>query len=567
MQRSKRKKKKKLCPITRRKFAMYFMALFIISVLSVVSSDLSAKTSSLQEHYLSPKSEAVSLNPLKGFLRMQGDAAPTIDFPYSLEFVLLPLSDVVKGRGVYDWYALENALNSAKSKGRNVVLRFFMDLPNDDLNFRPYSGIPAYLVEEGGIIRLGSPEKKEWDSTIALVNSVDRNKPLTDEQNAALNRMMSFKNLPAAIEYDTGGRKGVRPNYFNPQVQECILDFVQALGAYDARPEIAAIEAGLLGPWGEWNISIAGDIVPHKGYTMHPDYTGPKIESSFFQELMQKFYLNFPSKHILLRNAHSFDGSNTYMLETQFGFHNDLFGIAPRDSEGSRFMQSIQETAKKQWQSHPMGGELGPIFESHGFGDGWNSCFFSLSDGSEALDYYIDSPDYGEGRLDFSRDIKDEHTSWLLVRESAWYQGAEYANALKASAKLGYDFALTNAAFHDSIREGEALELSVGFVNRGNAPFYYDWPVSIAVFYEDGTEAFSYNPYWDIREVGSESANRWRTFRTNVENPALTAGKYSLRLRISNPMNNGLPIEFANQESLQDGSGWVVLGEFEVRAA
>ncbi|RYG24980.1 DUF4832 domain-containing protein [bacterium] len=139
-------------------------------------------------------------NPLKGLVPYAGERRR--QFPYSMEFSYLPLSDLMKGPNRYDWTALERLLNDIASRGHQTVFRIFLEYPN-----RP-NGLPDHLRESGVQI----VEWKDSDGT---------------------NRT---------------------PDYNDPRLRQALRQFISALGKrYDNDPRVVYITAGLLGKWGEWH--------------------------------------------------------------------------------------------------------------------------------------------------------------------------------------------------------------------------------------------------------------------------------------------------------------------------
>ena len=140
-------------------------------------------------------------NPLQGFTTNYGWGEPQNDFPHSLEFRYIPLSDLIHEGGQYRFeQVLEPILNSAVERNHHSILRFYLDYPALP------SGIPSYLEEQ----------------------------------------------ISCTPYNDYGG--GCSPDYQNPQLQAMVLSFIESFGAnYDGDPRIAFIQIGLLGFWGEWH--------------------------------------------------------------------------------------------------------------------------------------------------------------------------------------------------------------------------------------------------------------------------------------------------------------------------
>ena len=62
-----------------------------------------------------------------------------------LEFAYLIYSDVIEQDGVYNWTSVDNLLNTAKSRGRQVILRFRYTYPGETKR-----SVPLYITQKSG---------------------------------------------------------------------------------------------------------------------------------------------------------------------------------------------------------------------------------------------------------------------------------------------------------------------------------------------------------------------------------------------------------------------------------
>ncbi|MDR2655513.1 MAG: DUF4832 domain-containing protein [Oscillospiraceae bacterium] len=555
-----------------KRFSVKVLAMLLSAVFLLMSpfvSAVAADTVILDYVPLSVSEDPVSLNPLKGFENWSALVADEIEsdywgdlsglentsFGYSLEFIRLPVSALVQGVDssgdiLIDWDILEDALDEAQAKGRNSVLRFYMSDPNEYAYYTSgssyRSGMPDYLfgTDESNVqdVSLLVPGYSfTWKALIGAIKTNTDN-PLGLNRQVALDLIRNAKTIFKDGNYYC-------PNYVDSDIQECILQFAEALKIYDGDSRIAAIEAGLLGPWGEWIDSGEVDLIPHMGYGF--------IASEVLYLSLMDIFLEYDSTHILIRNTGA--ASSNPSKYSPFGLHNDVFGVVV-----------LTDNTAVRWPSKPIGGELAPLFQSTGFGDFYNESFFAVSNGytdsngATAPSYIIQNEDYGDGELrtlNYESNADVEHTSWLLVRRAAGYTGTEAANAASASALLGYDFAVTEAAV--SVNNTSA-NVGVKIQNRGIAPFYYNWPVYIGIYDGDTLVGDAYQTDWDIREIEADGEV---TFEATISDLDLSDGDYSLRMQIPNPMEGGYPITFANEEAIfEDGesTGWINLGSFTV---
>ena len=145
--------------------------------------------------------ERTSRNPLRGFYTNYDWGEPVIDFPSSLEFAYIPLSELMNGPSNFTFETgLEPRLIAAEERTHQLVLRPYIDYPNVD------SGLPSFLIDK--------VEMKSYS--------------------------------------EHGG--GLSPDYDDPDLQASLFSFIEALGReYDGDSRIAVIQLGLLGFWGEWH--------------------------------------------------------------------------------------------------------------------------------------------------------------------------------------------------------------------------------------------------------------------------------------------------------------------------
>ena len=176
--------------------------------------------------------ERTSENPLRGFYTNYDWGDPVNDFPDSIEFAYIPLSDLMSGPSSFTFdTGLEPSLIAAESRSHQLVLRPYVDYPSLK------SGLPDFLSEK-------------------------------------------VQMQPYTVH---GG--GLSPDYNDPDLQAALLSFIKSLGQrYDGDPRLAVIQLGLLGFWGEWH------TWPHDKWFPNDDFQSKVINSyvkSFAITLLQ----------------------------------------------------------------------------------------------------------------------------------------------------------------------------------------------------------------------------------------------------------------------------------------
>lgn len=326
--------------------------------------------------------------------------------------------------------------------------------------------------------------------------------------------------------YNDYGNNGVSlsPDYENPLLDQALSNFIAALGArYDGDPRIGFVELGLLGYWGEWHT--------------YPE--GYWFASIAVQDEVITAYTNaFHKTKLLMRWPAGSAGPATVPI----GYHDDSFAyetIAPPSYNFLGLLAAAGETNK--WQAQPVGGEVRPEVQICM----WNPLPNCVPQGQ-----------------DFSNCVALTHASWMLDHGvfSPGISGAQKDLALAGARQLGYELYVTNVTIADARLSGP-LNLTVGILNTGVAPFYYDWPVQLGILSGNNTLVQSWTTSWNLSSLlpGTNTAWTW-----TEDNHSLSAGQYKILMRAVNPMTNGVALRFADQAQDADFAGWLTLGQFSV---
>jgi hypothetical protein len=223
-------------------------------------------------------------------------------------------------------------------------------------------------------------------------------------------------------------------------------------------------------------------------------------------------------------------------LLTNFGFHDDSFlkdTIGPEEWQFWNSMQAYGLT--NSWESRPIGGEIYPqlqkrLWDSRPNNDGQNVAVA----------------------------ISAVHATWMLDNRLFEKSPAkeERTNALRAERMLGYTL-FCSAARLARASDGSAM-ISARMENRGVAPFYASWPVELAALDSEGKVVGRGQANWPLATLLPGQTSEW-----NARLEALPEGVREIVIRIANPMPNGHPVVFANEEMGTLKSGWLTLGAFD----
>ncbi|HMD67319.1 MAG TPA: hypothetical protein VKF42_00475, partial [Chitinivibrionales bacterium] len=116
----------------------------------------------------------------------------------------------------------------------------------------------------------------------------------------------------------------------------------------------------------------------------------------------------------------------------------------------------------------------------------------------------------------------------------------------------------------DTVRS-DSLQVSIRIQNRGVAPFYYDWPVQVAMLDKGGRLAAIWPTAWKLTSVIDRNTDV--AFSLAQYPHGLTAGNYTVLMRAVNPLTNGKPLCFSNTSWAQDTAGWLTLGSCVVASS
>jgi Domain of unknown function (DUF4832) len=318
-----------------------------------------------------------------------------------------------------------------------------------------------------------------------------------------------------------GNRTSLMPDYDDARLRRTLINFISALGArYDGDPRIAFIEAGLLGFWGEWH--------------SHPE-TSKLPPAPLRSDVLNAYQSAFKTTKILVRLP---DEEN---IDRPFGYHDDSF-CWDTLGDGKKYMLGRMKlagpAALEKWQRYPFGGELRPEL--------WEIPY-----NAELIQ---------AGGQDFYECIAQSHASWL--RNNGAFVGSvtklRRSLAAAMARRLGYEFFVSRL---NGQMTSNGLKFAIMIRNLGVAPFYYPWPVEIAVMDREKKILKSWPAKWDITQIMPGEPDKSFCMTLND----LPTHEGHLLLRIANPMPAGKPIHFANEQQDATIPGWLTLLDFTAK--
>jgi hypothetical protein len=323
------------------------------------------------------------------------------------------------------------------------------------------------------------------------------------------------------------------PNYEDKNLRRSLNAFILAFGKkYDGDPRIGFITAGLLGSWGEWHTDPRDELFASKVVQ---------------QEVLDAYAAAFKVTPVLLRYpVGKNDDKNAANAQLKFGYHDDSFAWATLDTgkkdKGWFYMPSLKTAgaaAETKWKTAPIGGEIRP--------EAWGEVF----------DPQPSKPEIQS----FRKSVAATHASWVM--DSGMFKQKQddgrIDRATSEVRQMGYEFHVP-AVQIDKVTAGK-LPVSVELVNRGVAPFYYDWPVKFGVI-SGGKLTKTFAGTGKLTGLlPGDPARKWNDL---LDLNGLAAGDYQLVMRVPNRLPKGHPIRFANKSQDADLSGWLTLGKFSL---
>ena len=287
-------------------------------------------------------------------------------------------------------------------------------------------------------------------------------------------------------------------DYSSAQFQQRVTRLVQRLGqAWNGDSRVAFVELGIFGKWGE--------------------HHSPSPSPAMQQLVGAAFHAAFPDKEVMVRHAwNEFRGFGFGEYWDSWGHYQQMWPhgqpIALANRDDDLHLHSV------------VGGEVA-----------YNWGLWRTQPGDDPTDSVIDP---------LHREFLKNTIRWLHATQLRWISeydprnAAARAGAAELQRVMGYRFQIEGVEFTHRPRNGR-LQVSLMVSNQGSAPFYYDWPVEVALL-----DPQTRQPVWrgrladaDIRDwlPGSDwTAPEWETISV-WPNTAIKAGWSSQPPRWARP--------------------------------
>jgi hypothetical protein len=320
--------------------------------------------------------------------------------------------------------------------------------------------------------------------------------------------------------YDTKWGMGFSPDYFNQTLIRMHEKLIEQLAArYNDDPRIAFVQMGSLGHWGEW-------------HTMNDEFTTiPFPQIAVADQYVQPYIKYFTNKHLMMRRPYPLAEQN------KMGLFNDAFGNKEATVDefndwvdhGYTFWLTDEPmpSMPNYWMEAPSGGE------------------FSSKDSEE---YYFENDQIEETLSQ----IKLTHPSWIgpYIIQDFPTNGEISRNVDRFMKTIGYRFSILSEKHDKQVDPGDKLNIDMKWHNAGVAPFYYNWPLELALADADGNIA--------VKQITPEDIKTWlpgnQITQQSLSIPKdLADGIYTLCVAILDPDSGQPGLLLAMGDKRSDG--------------
>ena len=334
----------------------------------------------------------------------------------------------------------------------------------------------------------------------------------------------------------TSDKKTFAPDLDDPIFLEYSQRLLNAFGKrYDGNENLAYVDIGMVGSWGEWHNSNFPSMKP-----LEKRYTPAQLE-----KYVKMHFVAFPKTPKIMLIA---GGDNLVSAVKQgAGWRADCLGDWRNFSTTWNLMEDDYpqrlEAAQKAYSGFNDAWKHAPVsLEICGYMTEWKTQqHYSLAEVQRTFDWAI-----------------EQHASTINLKSRAVPQ--EYRSIVdRALVKLGYRFRLTSLSHESALAKGSSLTLNSNWANDGIAPIYLKYALTYRVVSPANKVVAQGKTADDIRSwlPGARSTN----YRLQI--PAtLATGQYYIEVAMLD--GRGMPrINLANEGKQNDG--WYRVSKFSLQ--
>ena len=333
-------------------------------------------------------------------------------------------------------------------------------------------------------------------------------------------------------------------DYTSEQFQARLVRLVERLGqAWNDDPRVAFIELGIFGKWGE--------------------HHSPSPTDAMQQVAGQAFQQAFPDKLVSIRHVwNEFEGFGFGQYWDSWGHYQQMWGHGRRIAEANENSELYLSTY--------IGGEVA-----------YDWGLWQIQPGASPT-ISVSEPAHREFLINSIRWLHGTQLRWISAYDQSDPVARAGAEALQRV--MGYRFVLEEVGFNSIVGDW-GLSLAFSVRNEGSAPFYYRWPVEVAL-HDPETRELRWSKQFDSVDIRSwapgqhwtppqwESISQWpgqavvdgwssepigwgvppQSHRVNqVFYPDLPPGEYVLSLAVLDPAGMTPALRFATSQYWNGG--------------
>lgn len=351
-----------------------------------------------------------------------------------------------------------------------------------------------------------------------------------------------YKQIPGSVGAYVEPQDSLTPitgGYFHPTFPTRVTQLIEKLGkAWDNDPRVAYVEMGIIGEWGEHHDPDLSTVyAPHD----EPRHVVNRTWIPGMQEILgEAFKKAFKNKKVMVRYAYEFE-------DYDFGIYWDSW--AQPEEQGRGYDAMIQRG--DYWRTQPVGGEItwawGSLAKFHSF------------------EQVVADDNTRKMVIEQIRNLHCNHLggiTWANFKDEEFLR-----NAAELQKAMGYRFVMEEATYNHRITSNRELELEFTVRNVGSSPFYYNWPIEVALLDAETLEKvwckkldevniseWMPGEEWDSqseRYIKEAPENR---IRTKIEvDKSLDKRQYIVALGIIDPACGRPTVRFANSNYFEGG--------------
>lgn len=430
-----------------------------------------------------------SVNPMRGYYRWQNQELVPQSAPAKESYRRYFWKDVETAAGQYNFSAILADLAAAKSQGRKFAFRLRMMAGYDDNQL--YA--PAYIVNHASCAA-GCGFWADTDATVPGLTFIpDWNDPWLQQRSRAM-----LAALAAALGPDN--------------------------------PDIAWIDVGMYGQYGEWAVRSSAYANPPAGISA--------ATNASKREFARMHFDAFPNQQHVMFIPYSNKDAMTYGMLEQTITSKPVGLRADCLSRQGYFDQWTNRPAEwaafaNQWQKAPVVSEFCPFTS----GDPQNNPATARQ---QAAAFHVSLVSNGN----FQTHLPDAQR-WPGLTP------AEQNDLLMLGRESGYRYAVASSTVN--LTSDGALTLTTQLRNDGSAPAYEAWTVKAELVNGAGAVVWSAPTAANLKSlIGGGTSAAWQNSWTL---PALPAGDYTLRLVArDNSASPRAPLKWTITERDADGT-------------